>query len=651
MPVLIAELVVALASTGAAQVSPREKVVSEVETFPLSAIRLTGGPLRRQQDLNHKYLLQLEPDRLLCNYRAEAGLEPKAPSYRGWEGDRKGGGWQLPGHMLAFYLSGAAFTYEATGDEELRRRLDYIVDELAEVQKANGGVVLAAPGSNRVMAELSHGDLRIDEKRSSINGISEPTYIMNKVLLGLHRVFIATGNEKARDVFLHFCDWFGEQVVDRLSEEQIQRLLVCEHGSLPENYCDACRLTGDGKYLRWARALCETAVFSPLAEGKVDFLTGRHANCHIPKFTSCERVWQLNGEERLHRAALNAWDEITGRRSWVIGANCTNEHFFDPKEFEAMLLADKLGPESCNSVNMLSLTETLFACSPEARRMDFYERCLFNHLLSNHDPERGMVVYNTSMKPGAYRYYSDQFVSMWCCTGSGLEMPGRLGRMIYTRAPDDSSVTLQLFAPSTLDWASRGVKLRQTTRFPYEPGTTLIVEKAPADVEFALNVRHPGWVEDTAFAVSVNGERVPDVSKAGTYFTVRRKWRVGDRVQVALPMRLRLEMLPHSEHYGALVYGPIVLAGELGRQGLVKKDFWALELNGELPSPATEPVPQPPPGEPAAILKAIRPIDGKPLHFRSVGFMPKDVDISPFFEIHFERYTLYWKVAASASER
>ena len=626
-----------------------EKIKPQVEYFPLSAIRLTGGPLQAQQELNRKYLLQLEPDRLLCNYRVDAGLDPKAPTYRGWEANHDEGAWPLSGHILAFDMSGAAFTYEATGDEELKKRLLYIVDELEEVQKATGGVVLAALGSNRVMKEISNGDLRING--GSINGLNEPTYIMNKVLLGLYQIHIATGSRKALDIYLRFCDWFGVNVVDKLTDAQIQKLLVCEHGSLPENYCDAYLLTGDAKYIRWARRLCEEIVIKPLAEGNTKFLNGRHANCHIPKYTSCERVWRLTGEDLLHRAALNAWDDIVGHRLWAIGANCTNEHFFDPKEFEGKLLADLTGPESCNSVNMLRQTEAIFQDSPEARRMDFYERCLFNHLLSNHDPERGMVVYNTSMKPGAYRYYSDQFDSMWCCTGTGLEVPGKLGKMIYSRRADDKEVMVNLFAPSTLDWKSHGVKLRQVTNFPYEQGTTLVVEAAPADAEFTLKVRHPGWVADAAFAVAVNGTPVAGASKAGSYFAITRKWNRGDRVQVALPMTLKFEMLPHSTRYGAFVYGPIVLAGELGRQGLPKTKFWRIGSNWVLPEAASEPVPFASVEKPEDILKMVRPVEGAPLHFRTVGFTPGDVKLAPFFEIHFQRYTIYWELMTPANRK
>lgn len=629
------------------------QVKPQVEYFPLSAVRLTGGPLKAQQDLNHKYLLQLEPDRLLCNFRVEAGLDPKAPAYLGWDSETEKipYSWKAVGHFPASYLIGAAMTYQATGDEELKKRLLYIVDELAEVQQATGGPVLAAWGSNRVLKEVAQGNIRVNG--GSVNGINEILYVINRMLLGLHKIHLATGSRKARDVFFRFVDWFGEQVVDKLTDAQIQKLLISEHGSLPESFCDACLMSGDEKYARWARRLCEMAVVSPMAAGDRNFLDDRHANCTVPKFTACARVWRLTGEELFHRAAANAWDDITGRRAWTIGSLGCNEKFFKPEAFEKMMLWKKaVGSESCPSVNFLRLTEAIFQCSPEARRIDYYERSLFNHLLSNHDPERGMAVYNTAMRPGAYRFYSDQFDSMWCCTGTGLESPGKLGKMIYTRRADDTEVTVQLFAPSTLDWKSRGVKLRQETRFPYEEGTTLVVEAAPANVEFTLAVRHPAWVAEPGFSVTVNGERVPGQSKAGTYFAVTRKWNSGDRVRIALPMKLVFEKLPFSKRYGAFVYGPVVLAGELGRQGLIKPNFWRAHYSKL--TPAREVVPFAPVATAAEALKMIRPVEGEPLHFRTAGFAPKDVNLSPFFEVHFQRYTIYWELkgpAPAASSR
>lgn len=612
------------------------------QLFPLGDVRLIGGPLQRQQELNRRYLLQLEPDRLLSWFRKEAGLDPKAPPYRGWESENV----LLPGHILGFYMSGASMTVQATGDEVLRERLLYIVDQLEEVQQANGsGYALALRNGKEIFREIQSGNIRIQGlpwNGNNINGHFEPTYTLNKVLLGLYQIILATDSEKAEKVFLRLSDWFGEEIVDKLDDRQLQTLLQCEHGSMPESFVDAYRLTGDEKYRKWARRLCHERMLIPLAEGRGDFLTHFHANSNIPKYTGFEHVHQIAGDEAMHRAAVNAWDEIINHRSWVVGGNGSDEHFFDPDKFLEVLR--RTGPESCNSVNMLRLTEALYVTSPSASRMDYYERVLFNHILSSHDPERAMAVYFTPMFPGAYRVYCDAFDSMWCCTGTALEAPGKYGQMIYTHASDNRTLTVNLFAPSELDWSERGVTIRQETGFPYEQATTLKIDAPERGEEFTLRVRHPAWVPDCKLQVTLNEEPVDADSVRSSYFSLHRRWMKGDVLHIKLPMTLNKENLPGSDEYVAFLYGPIVLGGELGRMGgLTKEDFW--KFHEKLPRNIISED-----SAPWVVAKAeedptrfIEPVDGEPLHFRSKGFYPNDVSLIPFSDIHFQRYAVYWR--------
>ena len=109
--------------------------------LPLSAVRLTGGPLKNAQDLDAKYLLALEPDRMLAGYRLRAGLEPKAKGYGGWDSVE---GKQLTGHIGGHYLSAVSLMYAATGDPRFKERADYLVQELKEVQDKRGDGYLGA---------------------------------------------------------------------------------------------------------------------------------------------------------------------------------------------------------------------------------------------------------------------------------------------------------------------------------------------------------------------------------------------------------------------------------------------------------------------------------------------------------------------------
>ncbi len=619
-------------------------VTPKAAFFSLSDVRLLDGPLQRQQELNRQYLLRLEPDRLLSWFRREAGLDPKAPPYRGWESE----GRPLPGHILGFYLSGAAMTVQATGDEVLRRRLNYIVDQLAEVQAANhSGYMLAVENGRQVFAEIAAGKIEIDGlpwNGYQINGHFEPTYTLNKLMLGLVAVYEATGNEKAKTVFLKLADWFGNDVLNQLDEQQIQTLMQCEHGSLPESFADAYLLSGDAKFLKWARQICHERMLTPLADNQRDFITHFHANSNIPKYTGFEDIYQITGEPRLHEAAMNFWDDVVTRRSWVIGGNSANEHFFDPADFKSAMYAPA-GPESCNSVNMLRLTEALFETDPTAKRVDYYERVLFNHILASHDPERAMCCYYTTMRPNGYRVYSDEFDSMWCCTGTGLEVPGKYGRMIFTHAPDNTALDVNLFASAQLEWKARGVSVRQATDFPNEQATTLTFQCRQPAAKFTLRLRHPSWVPAGQLKITVNGQLVTATSQPESYEEINRAWHSGDVVRLAFPMHLSAETLPGDAHHVALLYGPIVLSGELGRTGgLTKEDFW--QINTAVPTKLL-----PESAEPvlvadsaADVIRHLHRDTDKPLHF-DTGNLAQNGPISliPFYENHFQRYDIYWK--------
>ena len=617
--------------------------------FPLARVRLTDGPLQRQQALNAHYLRKLEPDRLLSLFRQSAGLEPAAPPYRGWESEPP----NLAGHILGFYMSGAAMTVQATGDAVLRDRLNYIVDQLAAVQAANGsGFLLASPNGKRVFAQIAAGRIDVTGPPYTgafINGTFEPTYTLNKLMLGLYQVYAATGNEKAKDVLIRAADWFGHDVLDKLSDAQCQTLLDCEHGSLNESFADAYQLSGDARHLKWARRLCHERMLAPLAAGDGAFLTHWHANTQIPKFTGFESVYAATGEARLDDAAMNFWNEVVDHRSWVIGGNSADEHFFPTGDFAKALHA-AAGPESCNSVNMLRLTEALYPRHPDLKLIDFYERALFNHILSAHDPERGMFVYYTTMRPDSYRVYSDEFDSMWCCVGTGMEVPGSYGRMIYTRDADDGGLRVNLFAASELDWPEKGVRLTQKTRFPDEAGTTLQMKVAsPRGRRFALRIRHPWWVPAGGLGVFVNGRSVPLATKPGEYATIDRAWMDGDTVRVALPMHITVAPLPGDPGYVAFEYGPIVLSGTLGREGLAKSDFWQIRTTVPTRMVPESHAPCLVIDDPATIAQHVERLPGDALAFRTHGVgRPDDVKLIPFFRNHFERYAIYWRTRSAA---
>lgn len=524
------------------------------------------------------------------------------------------------------------------------------MDQLTEVQNANkSGYLLPVPNGKQLFEDIAAGKFKITNASVTygfqINEVFEPTYTWNKITLGLYQVYLATGNPKAKVVLINTADWFGHDVLDKLSEDQVQALLFCEHGSIHESMVDVYLLTSDEKYLKWARHLCFERMLDPLAEGKGEFLDGYHANCSIPIYTGFERVFDYTGELRLHTAAVNFLDEVIAHRSWVIGGNSSREHFFPPTDFEKAL-HQPAGPESCNSVNMLRLIEAVCRTRPTPALMDHYERILWNHLLAVHEPGRGMFAYFVPMQPGMYRVYSDEFDSMWCCVGTGLECPGKYGQMVYTHSADNSSIDVNLFIASRLTAEKHGIVLRQETNFPDELFTTITFENS-VPISSTLRIRHPYWIPDGEMKIVLNGKDLNSVSKHGEFAEINRTWRNGDTLLVSLPMRVTTERLPHSNNYLAFLYGPLVLSGALGTEGLTKLDFWQLKTT--IPTKILAEDFFPVVSSPKNAVDHIRLASSAPLTFTTEdGFMkPVNVRLIPFYLNHYQRYALYWRVANS----
>ena len=521
--------------------------------FSLNEVRLLDGPFAAAAKANREYLLAHNADRLLAPYLREAGLKPKAEPYGNWESSG------LDGHTAGHFLSGLALMV-ASGDDkdgEMRRRLDYMVDELDAVQKANGdGYVGGVPGSKELWKGIREG--KVDLMRSKW----VPWYNIHKMYAGLRDAYLIVGNVKAREILVRFGDWCVD-VTSSLSEDQMQRMIGVEYGGMNEVMADIYAITGDKKYLETAKRFNHHAVFEPL-ERHEDNLTGLHANTQIPKIIGMERIAALTHDEKLHGGADFFWNTVTNNRSVAFGGNSVSEHFNDPKDF-SRVVEHREGPETCNTYNMLKLTEELFQANPTAGYVDYYEEALYNHILASIHPGKPGYVYFTPLRPQHYRVYSRPEEAFWCCVGSGMENPGRYGEFIYARSEDDLFVNL--FIPSELSIQDRGLVLRQETKFPDEEKTRLSL-KLVKPLTFTLNIRHPAWVAADALSVTVNGEAVGIDSNPSSYAAIRRGWKDGDVIEVGLPMRTTVERLPDGSDWIAIKHGPIVLATPSGTKDM-----------------------------------------------------------------------------------
>ena len=601
--------------------------------FPLGDVTLLDGPFKHARDLNIQTLLKYDVDRLLAPYRKEAGLPEKAKSYPNWEG--------LDGHIGGHYLSAMAMNYAATGNAECKKRMDHMISELKACQEANNknnpdwgkGYVGGAPNSKQIWSTLQKGDFAAYRSAWAI------WYNVHKMYAGLRDAWLYTGNEDAKTIFIEFCNW-GINITSQLTEDQMQSMLDIEHGGMDEIFADAYQMTGNEKYLTAAKRFSHKMFLDPLSEG-IDNLDNKHANTQIPKFIGFERIAELCHDKKYGKAGSFFWETVTTNRSLAFGGNSRSEHF-PSKESCIDFVNVNDGPESCNSYNMLKLTEDLFRVHPSAKYADYYERTIYNHILSTQHPEHGGYVYFTPARPRHYRVYSAPNEAMWCCVGTGMENHGKYNQFIYTHSND--SLFLNLFIASELNWKEKGVKIKQETRFPYEEQTRLTIAEGAAN--FKLMVRYPVWVSKGALKISVNGKEVSYTAAPSSYVSIDRKWEKGDGIQITLPMHNTIEHLPNVPEYIALMHGPILLGAKTGAEdlkGLIADDSrWGQYAGGEYL-----------PIDKAPILidddiqnigDKLVPIKDKPLNFKLNVKMvnPAELTLEPFYKIHDARYMMYW---------
>jgi uncharacterized protein len=624
---------IALASPETSPVVPRIPPIAAF--FSLRDVTLGPGPFADARARNAAHLLSLDPDRLLHGFLANAGLEPRARKYGGWES--RG----LAGHTLGHYLTALAWMVEATGERVYREKLEYTVAELARCQtEARGGLISAIPGDAKIFGEIAAGDIRA--RRFDLNDGWVPWYNLHKLFAGLLDAHVHGGSVQALAVLRRLADW-AERTTGGLDVAQFQRMLYAEHGGMTEVLADLYAITGDERYLRLARRFCDREILEPLARGE-DRLNGFHANTQIPKLVGAARLHQLTGDEALGAAAETFWRVVVRDRTWVTGGNSEAEHFFPPEENGRRLTHSTA--ETCNTYNMLRLTEQLFARQPTAARFEYFERALYNHILASIDPDTGQCTYFVSLRPGFFKYYGDAENAFWCCTGTGLENHAKYERGIYARAGDDT-LFVNLFIPSTLQWRARGVRLEQRTRFPEEPRSEFTV-RTPQPAGFTLKLRIPLWLAGPA-DVRVNGSPQPAAPAADGYVPIAREWRDGDTVTLSLPMALRTEALAHADGVLAVLYGPLVLAGELGRGGLESIDLHPPGENqhrGYVPPPAPVLVAD----SDAAVLDRIERVPGRALTWRTRGLArPADVTLVPFHALHYQRHVVYWTRLSAAA--
>lgn len=616
--------------------------------LPLSAVRLTGGPLQHAQDLDAKYLLALEPDRMMAGYRLRAGLPPKAKGYGGWDSVE---GKQLTGHIGGHYLSAVSLMFAATGDPRFKERADYLVRELKEVQDRNGDGYLGALANGKErFAEVAQGNIR--SGGFDLNGLWSPWYVLHKTYAGLRDAYRFTGNAAALELEIKFAGW-AEGILSKLDEAQIQRLLNTEFGGMNEVLADLYADTANPRWLELSRKFEHHAFTDPLKRHE-DNLAGKHGNTQVPKMIGSLARFAYTGDPGDGFAAGFFWDRVVEHHSYATGGHGKDEYFGEPDQLNDRV--DGRTAETCNVYNMLKMTRKLFSLRPDPHYADFHERALFNHILASQDPRDGWACYMVPVGRGVQHEYERNMLDggFTCCVGSSMESHALHGDGVYYESGD--KLWVNLYAPSTAQWASGGVKVAMETDFPEGEAATLKLALA-APKEFTLMLRRPYWV-GAGFSVSINGQplaperlappsetvggrrRGPNSApKTSSFVALQRLWKDGDTVTITLPKTLRLEPLPDNPRRAALLWGPLVLAGDLGpeegrrtRSQASGADSVPVFLAAERP-----------------VADWLKPVSGKPGCFRTEGVgKERDVELVPFYRLHRRTYAVYWDLFTPA---
>ena len=631
--------------------------------FSLEEVTLLDGPMKTAMELNFQTLMQYDVDRLLTPYVRQSGLgattdkqspyyrwEQKHPSFPNWGSSD----FNLDGHVGGHYLTALSLAYAACRDTEmksqLKQRLEYMVGVMTDCQSAydeNTEGLYGFIGGQPI--NQSWKDLYAGNTATIRNNWGwVPFYCEHKILAGLRDAYIYGGNVDAKEVFHKMADWCVN-LISNVSDNDLQSFLDCEHGGMNESLLDAYQLFGDAKYLKAAKRFTHNTMLNGMQTLNTTFLDNRHANTQVPKYIGMERIFEQDSKATSYRkAAENFWTDVAQNRTVCIGGNSVNEHFLTIANSYRYI--DQLdGPESCNTNNMLKLSEMLSDRTGDARYADFYEQAMWNHILSTQDPTTGGYVYFTTLRPQAYRIYSQVNQGMWCCVGTGMENHSKYGHFIYTH---DGSETfyVNLFTPSRLE--NDDFVITQETQFPFEPKSTLIVGKAGT---YVIAIRHPEWVGED-FGITVNGTAIDHTAKYGTasYVTVNRTWAEGDKIEVSLPMEIRYEECPNYTDYIAFKYGPILLAAKVSAEGETLPNEYAGagrmdHAPGSMASSKnllTAPLLI---GERSDVLGRIKTQDLSKLTF-TIDASREGVEsykwttltLQPFYQIHHARYSCYW---------
>jgi DUF1680 family protein len=596
-----------------------------LKPFEPSQIKILDEQLLASREANGRYLLELEPDRLLWAFRQNAGLPTPGEPYGGWEAPT----CEVRGHFIGHYLSGCALMWAYTGDDRFRERGSLMVAEFTKCQEAlNSGYLSAYP------------ETFFDRLESLKDLPWAPYYTLHKIMAGLFDQYQYANNTQALEILKGMAGWLSKRI-EKYSPEEVNHILAhTEEGGTCEALWNLYGVTRDPAHQALADKFEKRSFLDPLAQGE-DNLTGRHGNTHIPLVVAAIRRYELTGEKHYLELAQFFWDRVVRARTYATGGTTNAEVWGEPYQLARTLSTNN--HETCKTFNMLRLTRHLLCCTGEPLYSDYYECAFLNGILGTQEMTTGMLEYYVPQATGYQRVFGTPFDSFWCCYGTGIETWAKLGDSIYFH--DGQGLYVNLFIASTVEWTEKGICVEQATRFPNEDKLRLTVHTSQP-VKLPLYVRIPGWA-DQGVRIWVNGEALQAQTHPSSYFCLEREWKEGDQVELQLPMRLKTNPMPDDPNLVAYQYGPIVLAGVVDSetQALFSSNPNPVQSDAKARIGASYFVADTP-----RDTSWLQPVEGQDLTFKTVG-QPVEITFKPFNQVIAERYGLYWWVFPQGSDR
>ena len=543
-----------------------DRKIEKALPFSNSSVVLKPSWIKDREELNTAYLKSLDPDRLLHNFRVNAKFLSTAKPLEGWEAPNLG----LRGHFTGHYLSAISVLVEKYKDTLLRRRLNYMVDELYKCQQALGNGYLSA---------FPEKDFETLETR--IVGVWAPYYTYHKIMQGLLDAYVRAGNKRAYEMAVSMASYVDKRM-SKLDETTIEKMFYTaeanpgnEAGAMNEVLYNLYKLSKNPGHLALAKLFDRDWFAVPLSKNK-DILSGLHSNTHLVLVNGFTQRYSITGETLYRDAAVNFWDMLLNHHAYANGSSSgprpnvvtptslTSEHWGVPDHLSNTMTKEIA--ESCVSHNSQKLTSTLFSWSTDPMYADTYMNTFYNSVMALQSDHTGAVVYHLPLgSPQKKKFLKEN--DFRCCNGTSIEAFASLNSGIYYH--NDSALWVNLYVPSKVNWAKPGIELEQAGNFPTDPTIELTIT-SKKKAAFALRLFVPSW--ENKADVYINNERQNIEITPNSYISLHREWKNRDKIRLVFQYEFYVKPMPDDKKVIAVFYGPMLLAFETASELILKEE-------------------------------------------------------------------------------